>query len=94
MEITGTIEVDEEDFWQKILNLIDERCEEMKQEIILRDPSEDIEDQLYAVMKRYVNTPRASVANCPTLIAFEECVVKALTDNRKWIEHENFVRNG
>ena len=94
MEITGTIDVDEELFWTKIDNVIDEKLEDMRQEIMLLDSNEAIENQLYAVMRRYTDTPRASIANCPILITFEECVVKAITDNKEWIEHENSVRNG
>jgi len=94
VEITGTIDVDEELFWTKIDNVIDEKLEDMRQETMLLDSDEAIENQLYAVMRRYIDTPRASVANCPTLIAFEECVVKAITDNKEWIGHENNVRNG
>ena len=78
MEITGTIDVDEELFWTKIDNVIDEKLEDMRQEIMLLDSNEAIENQLYAVMRRYIDTPRSSIANCPILIAFEECVVKAI----------------
>ena len=45
MEITGTIDVDEELFWTKIDNVIDEKLEDMRQEIMLLDSNEAIENQ-------------------------------------------------